>query len=164
MSATLELAKQLIALQSVTPNDAGCQTLMIDRLTALGFTIERLPFGEVENFWARRGDSEPLYAFAGHTDVVPTGPEDQWDTPPFEPTIRDGVLYGRGTADMKGSLAAMITACEAFISQHPKHKGSIGFLITSDEEGPAIDGTIKVIQKLEERMSEEGKGYGTIMR
>lgn len=151
MSATVELAKQLIALQSITPNDAGCQTLMIDRLSDLGFTIERLPFGDVKNFWARRGDSEPLYAFAGHTDVVPTGPEDQWSSPPFEPTIRDGMLYGRGAADMKGSLAAMITACEAFLLKCPNHKGSIGFLITSDEEGPAIDGTIKVIQKLEQR-------------
>jgi succinyl-diaminopimelate desuccinylase len=151
MSDTLELAKQLIARRSVTPEDAGCQDIMIARLEALGFQVERLPFGEVSNFWARRGNENPIYAFAGHTDVVPTGPENQWQTPPFEPTIKDGDLYGRGACDMKGSLAAMITACERFVAENPNHKGSIAFLITSDEEGPAIDGTVKVVQWLESR-------------
>ncbi len=151
MSETLELAKRLIARRSVTPEDAGCQELMIERLEAIGFTVERLRFGEVDNFWARRGDAEPLYAFAGHTDVVPTGDEANWKYPPFEPTVDNGVLYGRGAADMKGSLAAMITACERFVEAHPDHKGSIGFLITSDEEGPAMDGTVKVVEHLEAR-------------
>ena len=151
MSETLELAKDLISRNSVTPEDAGCQDIMIQRLEAIGFQVERLRFEDVDNFWARRGDSTPLYAFAGHTDVVPTGPEDQWSSPPFEPTIKDGMLYGRGAADMKGSLAAMITACERFIDEHPDHKGSIGFLITSDEEGPSINGTVKVVEHLEAR-------------
>ena len=150
-SDTLALAKDLISRRSVTPEDAGCQELMITRLAALGFTIERLRFDDVDNFWARRGDSAPLYAFAGHTDVVPTGPEDQWQHPPFEPTIKDGMLYGRGAADMKGSLAAMLTACERFVAAHPNHSGSIGFLITSDEEGPSINGTVKVVEHLEAR-------------
>jgi succinyl-diaminopimelate desuccinylase len=157
---TLELAKQLIAQASITPDDGGCQPIMIARLEAIGFKVEKLRFGEVDNFWARRGDSEPLYAFAGHTDVVPTGPESNWHHPPFQPTIKDGMLYGRGTADMKGSLAAMITACERFISLHPDHKGSIAFLITSDEEGPAIDGTVKVIETLETRQE---KIFGCIV-
>jgi len=148
MSATLELAKALIACPSVTPEDAGCQELMIERLEALGFHIERLPFGQVENFWARRGAGGPLFVFAGHTDVVPTGPLDQWRSDPFIPAVRDGHLYGRGAADMKGSLAAMVTACERFIDAHPRHKGSIGFLITSDEEGPSIDGTRKAMEYL----------------
>ena len=151
MSDTIELAKQLIARRSVTPEDAGCQDIMIARLTALGFVVEKLPFGEVTNFWARRGTENPIYAFAGHTDVVPTGPEKQWQHPPFEPTIDDGFLYGRGACDMKGSLAAMVTACERFIAAHPDHKGSIAFLITSDEEGPAVDGTVKVVEWLESR-------------
>ncbi len=151
MSETLELAKQLIARRSVTPEDAGCQALMIARLEAIGFSIEHLRFGEVENFWARRGTDEPLYAFAGHTDVVPSGPESNWKYPPFEPTVDDGMLYGRGTADMKGSLAAMVTACERFVSAHPDHTGSIGFLITSDEEGPAVDGTVRVVEHLQAR-------------
>ncbi len=151
MSETLELAKQLIARRSVTPEDAGCQTLMIARLEAIGFSVEHLRFGEVDNFWARRGTTEPLYAFAGHTDVVPTGPESNWKYPPFEPTIADGMLYGRGAADMKGSLAAIVTACERFVSAHPDHTGSIGFLITSDEEGPAVDGTVKVVEYLQAR-------------
>lgn len=151
MSDTLELAKDLIARRSVTPEDAGCQEIMIQHLERLGFHIERLRFGDVDNFWARRGDSQPLYVFAGHTDVVPTGPEEQWQHPPFEPTVDNGMLYGRGAADMKGSLAAMITACEQFIAEYPDHKGSIGFLITSDEEGPAINGTVKVIEHLEVR-------------
>jgi len=151
VSETLELAKQLIARRSVTPEDAGCQALMIARLEAIGFNIEHLRFSEVDNFWARRGTTEPLYAFAGHTDVVPTGPESNWKYPPFEPTIADGMLYGRGAADMKGSLAAIVTACERFVSAHPDHTGSIGFLITSDEEGPAMDGTVKVVEHLQAR-------------
>jgi succinyl-diaminopimelate desuccinylase len=150
-SDTLTLAKDLIARRSVTPEDAGCQQLMIARLEALGFAVERLRFDDVDNFWARRGDSAPLYAFAGHTDVVPSGPEDQWQHPPFEPTVVNGMLYGRGAADMKGSLAAMVTACERFIATHPEHNGSIGFLITSDEEGPAVNGTVKVVEHLEAR-------------
>jgi len=151
MSNTLELAKDLISRPSITPDDAGCQALMIQRLEALGFSIEKLRFDDVDNFWARRGTTEPLLAFAGHTDVVPTGPVEQWKTPPFTPTIIDGMLYGRGAADMKGSLAAMLTACERFITQHSAHKGSIAFLITSDEEGPSINGTVKVIEHLEAR-------------
>lgn len=151
MSKTLELAKDLISRQSVTPEDAGCQALMCERLAAIGFTIEDLKFGEVSNFWARRGTEGPVLAFAGHTDVVPTGPEANWQSPPFEPTITDGKLYGRGAADMKGSLAAMVTACERFVEQNPNHKGSIAFLITSDEEGPAKDGTVKVVEHLEAR-------------
>lgn len=150
-SDTLALAKDLMSRRSVTPEDAGCQELMITRLAALGFTIERLRFDDVDNFWARRGDDAPLYAFAGHTDVVPTGPEDKWQHPPFEPTVEDGMLYGRGAADMKGSLAAMLTACERFVETHPDHSGSIGFLITSDEEGPSINGTVKVVEHLEAR-------------
>lgn len=147
-SATLALASALIERRSVTPADAGCQDLMIERLEALGFAIEMLPFGEVRNFWARRGSGYPLFAFAGHTDVVPTGPLDQWQSDPFTPVVRDGYLYGRGAADMKGSLAAMVTACERFVTLHPGHQGSIGFLITSDEEGPSIDGTRKVVDYL----------------
>lgn len=151
MDATLALALDLIARPSVTPEDAGCQAVMIDRLTALGFRIERLRFGEVDNFWARWGDAEPVFAFAGHTDVVPSGPPARWQSPPFNPTIRDGVLYGRGAADMKGSLAAMVTACERFLALCPRPRGSIAFLITSDEEGVATDGTVKVIEHLEKR-------------
>ena len=151
MTATLQLAKELISRASVTPEDEGCQELMIARLEALGFQIERLRFHDVDNFWARRGNSAPLLAFAGHTDVVPTGPLSQWQYPPFEPTVKDGMLYGRGAADMKGSLAAMITACESFIGEHPNHQGSIAFLITSDEEGPSINGTVKVVEHLEAR-------------
>lgn len=151
MSNTLELAKTLISRASVTPDDAGCQDIMISRLQAIGFKVEKLRFGDVDNFWARRGNTNPLYCFAGHTDVVPTGPEDQWQTPPFTPTIKDDYLYGRGACDMKGSLAAMVTACEQFISEHPNHNGSIAFLITSDEEGPAINGTVKVVEHLENR-------------
>lgn len=151
MSDTLELAKNLISRRSITPEDAGCQEVLIQRLEAIGFQVERMRFDDVDNFWARRGNSEPLYAFAGHTDVVPTGPEDQWKYPPFEPTIEDGMLYGRGAADMKGSLAAMVTACERFVEEHPDHRGSIALLITSDEEGIAINGTVKVIEQLEAR-------------
>ena len=151
MSKTLNLAIDLIARPSVTPNDLGCQTLIAKRLEAIGFTIEHLRFGEVDNLWARHGNAEPLFVFAGHTDVVPTGPEQQWKFPPFEPTLHEGLLYGRGAADMKGSLAAMVTAAERFVTEYPEHKGSIGFLITSDEEGPATDGTIKVLQHLQEK-------------
>jgi succinyl-diaminopimelate desuccinylase len=151
MSRTLELAKALISRRSNTPDDAGCQDLMIARLEPLGFKIERMRFGNVDNFYARRGTSGPLLVFAGHTDVVPTGPVDQWHTPPFEPTIKDGMLYGRGAADMKTSCAAFITAIEDFVALHPDHKGSIGLLITSDEEGVAVDGTVKVVEALQAR-------------
>lgn len=151
MSDTLQLAKELISRQSVTPADAGCQSIMAKRLEALGFSIEHLRFGEVDNFWARRGSDGPLFVFAGHTDVVPTGPESEWRHPPFSPTEENGLLYGRGACDMKGSLAAMVTATERFISKYPNHQGSIGYLITSDEEGPAIEGTVKVIEWLQAR-------------
>lgn len=150
-SKTLQLAMDLISRTSVTPEDAGCQELMISRLEPLGFKVERLRFGEVDNIWLRRGDQSPVLAFAGHTDVVPTGPEGVWDNPPFQPAIIDGMLHGRGAADMKGSLAAMVTACEDFLAEHADHKGSIAFLITSDEEGPAKNGTVKVIEYLEAR-------------
>lgn len=151
MSATLALALDLLGRNSITPEDAGCQELMISRLQPLGFKIERMRFGEVDNFYARRGTSGPLLVFAGHTDVVPTGPLAQWNTPPFEPTIKDGMLYGRGAADMKTSLAAFITAIEAFVKEHPDHPGSIGLLITSDEEGVAVNGTVKVVEALKAR-------------
>ncbi|MCV6625545.1 MAG: succinyl-diaminopimelate desuccinylase [Cellvibrionaceae bacterium] len=150
-SPTLELAMDLLRRPSVTPADEGCQDLMCERLAAIGFEIHRLKFGEVENFWAIRGDSGPIFAFAGHTDVVPTGPEANWQQPPFEPVIKDGMLLGRGAADMKGSLAAMVTACEDFVAAHPDHNGRIAFLITADEEGPAIDGTVKVVDWLEQQ-------------
>ncbi len=149
LSSTVQLARDLINIDSVTPDDKGCQELMIQRLEKIGFHIERLRFGEVDNLWAKRGAAKPLFVFAGHTDVVPSGPVENWNTPPFETTINDGILYGRGAADMKGSLAAMVTACERFIEKHPQHKGAIGFLITSDEEGPAIDGTVRVIDYLQ---------------
>jgi succinyl-diaminopimelate desuccinylase len=148
---TLELCCDLIRRASVTPEDGGCQALMMARLEKLGFDCTPLPFGEVSNFWAERGTSGPILVFAGHTDVVPPGPVDAWDSPPFEPTLRDGVLYGRGAADMKGSLAAMVVACEAFVAAHPDHPGRIGFLITSDEEGPAVDGTVRVLEYLRNR-------------
>lgn len=151
MSDTLDLAIDLISRNSVTPEDAGCQDTMIKRLEAIDFKIERLRFDDVDNFWARRGDEAPLLAFAGHTDVVPTGPIEKWGSDPFKPEIRDGLLYGRGAADMKGSLACMVTAVERFVVQNPNHKGSIGFLITSDEEGPSINGTVKVVEHLEAR-------------
>ena len=147
-SPTLALAKDLISRQSVTPEDAGCQQVMIERLKALGFEIEVMVFEDTTNFWARRGNESPLFAFAGHTDVVPAGNLDHWHTAPFEPTIVDGFLYGRGAADMKGSLASMVVAVEQFIADHPNHKGSIGFLITSDEEGPFINGTVRVVEAL----------------
>src|SRR5690554_772152 len=152
LSPTLQLAFELLRRPSVTPDDLGCQALMIERLEALGFRVERLPFGDVENFWATRGHHGPLLAFAGHTDVVPSGPHTRWDFPPFEPCIDDeGMLRGRGAADMKGSLAAMVTAVERFVAAHPDHHGQIGFLITSDEEGPAVDGTRAVVEHLRER-------------
>lgn len=151
MSPTLALTLDLIRCPSVTPVDANCQELMIQRLEAIGFSIERLRFGDVDNFWARRGTTEPVFAFAGHTDVVPTGTLSAWHSEPFKPEIRDGILYGRGAADMKGSLAAMVVACEQFVAKHPHHQGSIAFLITSDEEGIATDGTVKVVEHLEAR-------------
>lgn len=149
---TLALAKDLIAKPSITPNDAGCQALMRARLEAAGFTVTPLNAGEVTNFWATYGSEEgPTLAFAGHTDVVPTGPIEAWHTPPFEPTVIDGMLYGRGAADMKGSLAAMVVACEQFIQKNPNPNGRIAFLITSDEEGPAHDGTVKVVEYLQKQ-------------
>jgi len=151
MSDTLSLAKALIARRSLTPDDAGCQDILIERLEKLGFKIERMRFGNVDNFWARHGTSAPIVAFAGHTDVVPSGPAESWFSPPFEPTMRDGLLYGRGAADMKTSLAAFITAIEAFLAQHPNHAGSIALLITSDEEGVAVDGTVRVVEALRAR-------------
>jgi len=151
MSATLELAQALIAKASVTPDDAGCQALLATRLEQAGFNAEPMRFGEVDNLWARRGTTAPLFVFAGHTDVVPPGAVDQWDSDPFMPVIRDGCLYGRGAADMKGSIAAMVTACERFVAAYPRHRGSIAFLITSDEEGPAVNGTIRVIEQLAAR-------------
>ncbi len=151
MSATLELAKQLISQPSVTPADVGCQTMISKFLQDLGFKTEDMPFGEVTNLWLRRGTEEPLFVFAGHTDVVPTGPEDEWASPPFTPTLRDGTLYGRGAADMKSSIAAMAVACKNFVETNPNHKGSIAFLLTSDEEGPAVNGTVKVIETLQAR-------------
>ncbi|MEH6625964.1 MAG: succinyl-diaminopimelate desuccinylase [Motiliproteus sp.] len=150
-SATTQLAMDLIARRSVTPEDEGCQDIMIDRLQALGFKIERLPFADVSNFWARRGSTGPVFCFAGHTDVVPSGPEERWQHPPFTPTIENGNLYGRGAADMKGGLAAFITALERFVDNHPDHQGSIALLITSDEEGDFINGTPRVIEVLEAR-------------
>ncbi|QEQ97737.1 succinyl-diaminopimelate desuccinylase [Neptunomonas concharum] len=150
-SPTIELTKALISRPSVTPEDAGCQELMIEMLEAMGFVIERLPFEEVTNLWARRGTEGPLFCFAGHTDVVPTGPVEKWTHHPFEPTISEGYLYGRGAADMKGSIAAFMTALQRFIEHHPDHKGSIALLITSDEEGPFINGTTRVIDHLEAR-------------
>ncbi|WP_417597157.1 succinyl-diaminopimelate desuccinylase [Oceanospirillum sp.] len=152
LTPTLQLAFDLISRHSVTPEDAGCQELMIERLEAIGFNVERLRFGNVDNFWARRGTEVPVLAFAGHTDVVPTGPEANWKHGPFEPVIDEkGMLYGRGAADMKGSLASMVVACEEFVAANPNHKGSIAFLITSDEEGPAVNGTVKVVEHLEAR-------------
>jgi len=151
MNPTLELSRALIERPSVTPDDQGCQQLLAARLEPLGFVIEHLRFGDVDNLWARRGNRKPLFVFAGHTDVVPPGPLDEWVSPPFHASLRDGCLYGRGAADMKGSIAAMVTACERFIADHADHKGSIAFLITSDEEGPSVDGTVKVIEVLKSR-------------
>jgi succinyl-diaminopimelate desuccinylase len=157
MTATLDLARALIARRSLTPDDAGCQEILIERLDKLGFKVEKMRFGNVDNFWARRGTASPLVVFAGHTDVVPTGPIEQWHSDPFEPTIRDGMLYGRGSADMKTSIAAFIVALEEFLAAHADHAGSIGLLITSDEEGVAVDGTVKVVEALKAR--NEGIDY-----
>ena len=151
MSKTLALTEKLIALSSVTPEDKGCQDELISLLTPLGFQCETIQSGDVTNLWARKGTAQPLLVFAGHTDVVPTGPVDQWQSLPFTPTHRDGKLYGRGAADMKTSIAAFVVACEEFIAAHPDHKGSIAFLITSDEEGPATDGTVVVCEQLKAR-------------
>jgi succinyl-diaminopimelate desuccinylase len=151
VSATLDLSRVLIERPSVTPDDQGCQQLLAERLQAIGFHTEHLRFDEVDNLWARRGNSKPLFVFAGHTDVVPPGPLHKWTSAPFDPVIRDGYLYGRGAADMKGSIAAMVTACERFTAEHADHKGSIAFLITSDEEGPSVNGTVKVVELLQSR-------------
>lgn len=151
MSEVLTLAQQLIARPSITPDDAGCQQLIGERLAALGFRLESMVFADTTNLWARRGDSGPVFVFAGHTDVVPPGPRSDWQSDPFEPEVRDGYLYGRGAADMKGSLASMVLAVERFLSAHPEPQGSIAFLLTSDEEGPFINGTIKVVETLEAR-------------
>lgn len=150
-SDTLTLLKSLMSIASVTPNDLGCQRLLIKRLASIGFECETMQFGEVTNLWARRGSSTPVFAFAGHTDVVPPGPIEQWASHPFKPEIRDGLLYGRGAADMKAGIAAMVTACERFVAENANHRGSIAFLITSDEEGPANNGTLKVIETLQAR-------------
>lgn len=151
MSATVALTQELIARPSLTPADCGCQELIATRLEQLGCRIERLRYGTVENLWAVRGKDSPLLCFAGHTDVVPSGPVAAWHSDPFKPEIRDGVLYGRGAADMKSGLAAMVTATEAFVAERPRHRGSIAFLITSDEEGPSIDGTRRVVEALRAR-------------
>jgi succinyl-diaminopimelate desuccinylase len=148
MDPALELAKQLIARPSVTPDDQGCQRLLADRLRAIGFRNEPMSFGNVTNLWSRRGDAAPVVAFAGHTDVVPPGPLHHWRHDPFQPTVEDGFLYGRGAADMKTSIAAFVAACERFMADHPGHRGSVALLLTSDEEGPAVDGTVKVVQSL----------------
>ena len=148
---TFELAREIIARPSVTPVDGGCMDIIGQRLAPLGFTLEYINRGDTTNLWARRGSAAPLFCFAGHTDVVPTGPLEQWTSDPFEPTVRDGKLYGRGTADMKSSIAAMTTAVEAFVAAHPEHQGSIAFLLTSDEEGDATDGTVAVVEALQAR-------------
>ena len=149
MDPTLELACELIRRSSVTPDDGGCQALLASRLENAGFRCLPLRAAEVDNLWARRGTAAPLFVFAGHTDVVPPGSLEAWQSDPFRPLSRDGYLYGRGAADMKGSIAAMLTACERFVAANPAHRGSIAFLLTSDEEGPAVNGTVKVIEHLE---------------
>jgi len=151
MSKTLELTQQLMARASVSPTDGGCQAVMIEHLELIGFEVERLRFGPVDNFWAKRGRGGPVFCFAGHTDVVPTGPLEDWRTDPFVPVIEGGMLYGRGAADMKSGLAAMLTASEEFVHRYPEHLGTIAFLITSDEEGPSVDGTRRVVEVLRER-------------
>jgi succinyl-diaminopimelate desuccinylase len=150
-AGALDLAKELIARRSVTPQDGGCQELLAARLTKAGFRCEPMKFGEVTNLWARRGNAHPVVCFAGHTDVVPTGPLSEWHSDPFVPTIRDGKLYGRGAADMKSSIAAFVVAAERFVAERPRHAGSIALLLTSDEEGPALDGTVRVVERLKER-------------
>ena len=151
MSSVLELTQNLMSRASVSPTDSGCQALMIQRLEAIGFEVENLRFGPVDNFWATRGTSGPVFCFAGHTDVVPSGPVEDWRSDPFTPVIDNGLLYGRGAADMKSGLAAIITATEHFVAKHPDHAGTIAFLITSDEEGPSVDGTRRVVEVLRER-------------
>jgi len=151
MSKTVDLTCDLMSRASVSPVDAGCQALMGERLSAIGFSVESMRFGPVDNLWARRGREGPLFCFAGHTDVVPPGPIEEWHSDPFSPEIRDGMLYGRGAADMKSGLAAMVTACEEFVGRHSGHRGGIAFLITSDEEGPSIDGTRRVVEVLRAR-------------
>jgi succinyl-diaminopimelate desuccinylase len=149
--SALELAKELIGRRSVTPEDGGCQQVLAQRLAAAGFRCEPMKFGEVSNLWARRGSGHPVVCFAGHTDVVPTGPLSEWHSDPFVPTIRNGKLYGRGAADMKSSIAAFVVAAETFVKEQPKHSGSIALLLTSDEEGPAVDGTVRVVEALKKR-------------
>jgi succinyl-diaminopimelate desuccinylase len=151
MSKTLELTQQLIARRSLTPMDDGCLDIIGGRLAPLDFNLEKMRHSEVDNLWARRGDAAPVVCFAGHTDVVPTGPVNKWDSDPFTPTVRDGMLYGRGASDMKGSLAAFVTAIEKFVAEFPQHRGSIALLLTSDEEGVAVDGTVRVVEALQER-------------
>lgn len=151
MSNTLDLAKQLISRKSLTPADDGCLDIIGARLSPLTFKLEKMRHSEVDNLWARRGNASPVVCFAGHTDVVPTGPVEKWGSDPFVPTVRDGMLYGRGASDMKGSLAAFVTAIEKFVAEHPQHKGSIALLLTSDEEGIAVDGTVRVVETLQQR-------------
>src|SRR5574339_55728 len=151
MPDALELAKELIGRKSVTPEDGGCQELIAERLAKAGFHCEPMKFGQVTNLWARRGKDHPVVCFAGHTDVVPTGPLGEWHSDPFVPTIRDGKLYGRGAADMKSSIAAFVVAVESFLQEKPGHSGSIALLLTSDEEGPSVDGTVKVVEALKRR-------------
>jgi succinyl-diaminopimelate desuccinylase len=151
MPTALALTQALIRRRSVTPQDDACQDLIAERLTPLGFSVQRLAFGQVNNLWARRGGNGPLLCFAGHTDVVPPGPLDKWDTDPFTPEIKDGKLYGRGAADMKSSIAAFVVAVEKFVAQYPAHPGSLAFLITSDEEGVAVDGSVRVVDWLESK-------------
>ena len=149
--STIDLARELIARRSVTPQDAGCLDVITARLAPLGFRCERVSANGVDNLWARRGSQAPLICFAGHTDVVPTGPLEHWSSDPFMPTVRDGVLFGRGASDMKTSLAAFVAAIQDFVAEHPRHAGSIAVLFTSDEEGPAVDGTVRVVEALRER-------------
>jgi succinyl-diaminopimelate desuccinylase len=151
MSETLALLKDLISRESITPKDAGCQDVLVERFSKLGFKEERLNFADTQNIWLRRGEEKPLLTFLGHTDVVPPGPIENWDSPPFQPTIREGKLYGRGAADMKGGIACFVTAVERFIANHPEHQGSIAVMITSDEEGIATNGVVKVVEVLEQR-------------
>lgn len=150
MDKTVELSQELIKINSVTPNDAGCLQLVAGHLQTVGFSTEFLSFGDVSNAWIRKGTDAPLFVFAGHTDVVPAGPESRWQYPPFSATITDGKLYGRGAADMKSAIAAMTVACKEFVQENPSHKGSIALLLTSDEEGPAVNGTVKVVEKLQQ--------------
>src|SRR5688500_16298095 len=151
MPEVLDLARELIARKSVTPEDGGCQAMLAARLARSGFRCEPMAFGAVSNLWARRGSAAPVVCFAGHTDVVPTGPLSEWHSDPFVPTIRDGRLYGRGAADMKSSIAAFVVAAEYFVKEQPNHSGSIAVLLTSDEEGPAVDGTVRVVEALKKR-------------